>query len=297
MAENNGKDTEHASDLQLELGERDVNPGQSPIYPLEVLNIKDTIIKEVLEAIKQYAVASNVGGLIGPSQNSFDGAFHPGIKRPHPDNDPDSVSLHAESCGPLVREDGHTESAIPKENSFVAITQGTNDNMSDLFPQKAVSKAVQEQQLDIAEDILAQVDEEMPSMENFGDKILDNLAKRLVTQFQLDQNSISKDMISRNKLPENCADIAVPAINDMIKDIKNFDAIRPAERRFYNIQTHIMRATAVIANIANMVLMADKDAKMVDSKTLIRSALDGVVFLGQAQSLLNNARKIRSGQS
>ena len=41
-----------------------------------------------------------------------------------------------------------------------------------------------------------------------------------------------------------------------------------------------------------MVLMADKDAKMVDSKTLIRSALDGVVFLGQAQSLLNNARKI-----
>ena len=99
-------------------------------------------------------------------------------------------------------------------------------------------------------------------------------------------------MISRNKLQENCADLAVPAINDMIKDIKNSEAIQPAEHRFYNIQTHITRATAVIASIANMVLMADNDAKIVDSRTLIRSVLDDVVFLGQAQSLPNNASKI-----
>ena len=89
------------------------------------------------------------------------------------------MPLHAESCGPLVREDGHNESAILKENSFVAITQGTNDSMSDLFPQK--SKAVQEQQLDIAEVILAQVDEEIPSMDNFGDKLLEHLAKHCYT--------------------------------------------------------------------------------------------------------------------
>lgn len=131
----------------------------------------------------------------------------------------------------------------------------------------------------------------MPSIETFCDKILENLAKRIVTQFQLDQSSISKETINRNKLPENCADIAVLAINDIIKDKKNFESIRPAERRFYNIPIHVMRATAVIANIANMVLMAEKEAKMA-SKKLIHSALDGVVFLGQAQSLLNNARKI-----
>ena len=138
----------------------------------------------------------------------------------------------------------------------------------------------------------------MPSIENFGDKILENLAKRIVQKFQLDQNNISKEMINRNKLPENCADLAVPAINDMIKDIKNFESIRPAERRFYNIQTYIMRATAVITNIANMVLMADEDAEMVDSKTLVRSALDGVLYSWDKHNrCLTMPGKSMSGQS
>ncbi len=44
--------------------------------------------------------------------------------------------------------------------------------------------------------------------------------------------------------------------------------------------------------MADMVLVADQGGKMADSKKLIRSALDGVIFLGQAQSLLDNARKI-----
>ena len=94
------------------------------------------------------------------------------------------------------------------------------------FKCATASKAHKDQQLDIAEDILALVDEEMPSIENFGDNILENLAKWIVTQFQLDQSSVSKEIINRNKLPENCSDIAVPAINDMIKGIKNFESIR-----------------------------------------------------------------------
>ena len=300
MAENTCSNTDHASDQHELLGQRDDDPGQTPVFSPELLSIKHLIVKEVLETINPHTIARYVGDMIGPQQNAIREALQPGMKRPHPTvDDPDSVSLYAESCGPLFREDGHNESTVPKEDSFVVASHhGATDNMSDLFPQKSVpraataSKADKEQQLDIAEDILAQVDEEMPSIETFGDKILGNLAKRIVTQFQLEQSSVSKEMINRNKLPENCSDIAVPAINDMIKDIKNFESIRAAERRFYNIQTHVMRATAVIANIANMVLTADKEAKMVDSKTLIRSALDGVVFLGQAQSLLNNARKI-----
>ena len=179
----------------------------------------------------------------------------------------------------------------------MAVTQATTDNMSDLFPQKSsshgtASKKGVEQQLDVAEDILAQVEEEMPSIESFGEKILENLAKRVVSQFQLDPNYISKEMLNRNNLPENCAEISVPAMNAMIKEIKNFESIRPAERRYYNIQTNIMRATAAITQMADMVLVADQGGKMADSKKLIRSALDGVIFLGQAQSLLNNARKI-----
>ncbi len=61
-----------------------------------------------------------------------------------------------------------------------------------------------------------------------------------------------------------------------------------AEHRNHNIQTNIIRATAAITQMADMVLVADQGGKMADSKKLIRSALDGVIFLGQAQSLLND---------
>ena len=154
MAENNSKDTEHASGLYVELEERGVEPEHSAEYPPELLKMKDTILKEVLEAINPHAIASYVGGMIGPQLNPIKRAIQPGMKRafPTPVDDPDSVSIHAESCGPLVKEDGHSDSALPKEDSFVAVTRGTNDDMSDLFPPKSVAKAVQEQQLDIAED-------------------------------------------------------------------------------------------------------------------------------------------------
>ena len=84
--------------------------------------------------------------MIGPPQNPIRGVFQPGMKRPYPPpiDNPNSVSLQAKSCGPLVREDGHNESTVPNKDSFVVITQGTSDNMSDLFPQKSVSKSVQE---------------------------------------------------------------------------------------------------------------------------------------------------------
>ena len=83
------------------------------------------------------------------------------------------------------------------------------------------SKADKEQQLDITGDI----GEEMPSNENFGDKVLENVAKQFVTQFQLNQSSISKEMLKRNKLLENCSDIAVPSMNGMVQDMKNVESI------------------------------------------------------------------------
>ena len=113
MAENNCKDAEHASDVYVELKERDDDPEQAPKYPLELFKIKDSIIKEVLEAINQRVInhASYVGGVIGPPQNSIKRVFQPGMKRPYPPPvyDTDSVSLHVESCSPLV------PACIPKD--------------------------------------------------------------------------------------------------------------------------------------------------------------------------------------
>ena len=75
IAGRNSLDTEHALSLNVKLEERGVNPEQSPEYPPEFLNIKDSILKEVLDAIKLHAIAIYVGGMIGPQQNPSKGRF------------------------------------------------------------------------------------------------------------------------------------------------------------------------------------------------------------------------------
>ncbi len=67
--------------------------------------------------------------------------------------------------------------------------------------------------------------------------------------------------------------------------------IRHIERKLYNTQLNVQRAIAAIAKIANMALEADQSSKMIDSKALLRAALDGVTVLGQTQASLTNSRK------
>ena len=53
MAENKCRDMEHALDIYVELEEWNDDPGQAQKYQLELLKIKDSIIKELLEAINR----------------------------------------------------------------------------------------------------------------------------------------------------------------------------------------------------------------------------------------------------
>ena len=138
MAENTCNDTDHASNQHEMLGQLDDDPGQTSGFSPELLSMKVLIIKEVLETLNLQTIARYVGEIIGPQQNPIRGALQSGMKSPHPTvDDPDTVSLYAESRGALFREDSHNESTVPKENFFVVASHGATDNMSDLFPQKS----------------------------------------------------------------------------------------------------------------------------------------------------------------
>ena len=158
------------------------------------------------------------------------------------------------------------------------------DNMSDLFPAESAHKN-KTKVLDVTEDILCQKDDEI-SNTLFGDNILDNLAGRVCKHFMLNATRISSELLGRLQLPQNCSKIVVPMMNQTILDMKDFDSVWHNEQRLYHIQLNVQRATAAIAKIAHIALRTDQSSKMTDSKVLLRTALDGVTVLGQAQASL-----------
>lgn len=296
MAENQsseaGRDARTENNAGLDASLTSTQENEPTIVALE--DLKKSIAEQVLAAISAQL----------PARASLAGR-----KRPLPvedeadDDEYDTLSVHADAYGPLGHRD-HSESDVdsltgnlPEENSSVA--RGTKqsasktDNMSDLFPAKSAKSTSSKNQtkvLDVAEDLLCQVDDEF-SDTTLGDKILDNLADRICKHFVVDPTKVSSDLLGRLKLPKNCSGIVVPMMNQTILDMKDFESIRHVERKLYNTQLNVQRATAAIAKIANMALEADQNSKMIDSKALLRAALDGVTVLGQAQASLTNSRK------
>ena len=203
-------------------------------------------------------------------------------------NDEDALSIDGDKYS---SQSYLGEADLDESNGRSSDTPAKSDNMTDLFPASKVEKsAVASQKIDIAEEILDQVLDDSIDTQ-LGEKVLEVLAKRVIKHFQVDTKTISNDLLDRLKLPSNCAAIAVPMMNTEIKNLTSFDSVRISERRLYNTQLHLQRATSAIANMINMLLISDQGGKMVDSKALTRIALDGITVLGQAQANLSIARK------
>ena len=150
-------------------------------------------------------------------------------------------------------------------------SKSQTDNLSDLFPQRKKQKGSDpsnEQQLNVADEILHQIDEDIPCTDTLGGPIIDGLVTRIIKQFKLDQAKITKEFLER---PKNCSELAVPMMNEMVRDMKRFDSICHVERRLYNIQTNILRATAAFSKIANSTLASDEKGQMADSKIPVRN--------------------------
>ena len=67
-------------------------------------------------------------------------------------------------------------------------------------------------------------------------------------------------------------------MNQVIKDLKNFQKVSTNEGRLYNTQSNVFRATLAVTKSANIVLVADQGSDMVSSKDILRSSLNAVTF-------------------
>ena len=108
---------------------------------------------------------------------------------------------------------------------------------------------------------------------------------------QVDTTKISNDLLNRLKLPSNCAEIAVTMLNTELKNLPSFESVRISESRLYYTKMHLQRATSAIAKMVNILLIADQEGTIVDSKAITRLAFGGITVLGQAQSSLSISRK------
>jgi len=67
--------------------------------------------------------------------------------------------------------------------------------------------------VNVVEDIWNQVDEELSSEDQLGDKVIQGLANRAIKHFKAESSSTPKDTFNRNKLPANWADVSVLMMN------------------------------------------------------------------------------------
>jgi len=131
-----------------------------------------------------------------------------------------------------------------------------------------------EPRLDITEEILSQVDKEMPAPVELGPDIKENLAKRIVVQFkERSQKTEVKRQICKNYIvPGNCASLAVPKINPPILGMKFFSEYhKRTERALYDTQLTLLKASSAVIEIANSLLVADETSKIADTKKLVKT--------------------------
>lgn len=225
----------------------------------------------------------------------------------------DVVSLHAASdrsydrdiYPQLSEENGGSSSA-----SSVLFNAPT-DNMSDLFPKSATTtissknsasnpedsdckNSEKRAKLDMVEEVLLQVNKELPLNEKFGPNIHESLAKRVVRQYNVESQSLDvrKAIAERHKLPENCKELIVPSLNKAVKGMYNFKGpTQRNERDLYNIQQSIMRANVAMIRLADDALKADQNSSILKTKDIVKSILDATTMLGYANQELNLRRK------
>lgn len=269
------------------------NANDTTVTSLNTTNVEGTdndmrqaIIADVLSAIRK----------------EFSPLLHGQRRRPLPPSE-DAQSVHADKYRFVDDEDNipedtssehdndnNDENNLPRHSLENTIP---GDNMSDLFtPNKHGGKSYRD--LDVAEDILLQVDNEMPQSLDLGEKIKENVATRVTAHF-LEKcliPEVKKKVGKRHLLPENCTKMAVPKMNKCIFNLKSFSEFQTRnERNLYNTQQTLLSATSAIIEVVEKILQSDEGKKPLNSKDVVMNCLDAITLLGSVNTDLNNKRK------
>ena len=148
--------------------------------------------------------------------------------------------------------------------------------------------------LNVAEEMLMDLEREAGFHEEFGPKVSELLAQRTVKYFEKGayRSESRTALFKKYKLAENLGKIDTPRMNSGILKLNSVKSWHTeAERKLYDIQQNVTRATMAVVSVMNQVLTDEENNRVTDTKTVLRGCLDAISLLGHTSRETSNRRK------
>ena len=127
--------------------------------------------------------------------------------------------------------------------------------------------------------------------------VLGNLAAKINKYWKTESDNQTTVNFLKNQYlaPENCEELLIPPVNRELY-VKLHPYHKCQDKKLTYLQETLCATTAV-TNIANLVLEADNQSRMVDTKAVVTHALNATTLIGNIHSKLNNKWKELIGKT
>ena len=177
------------------------------------------------------------------------------------------------------------------QNTPVPKTYGYLSSHSPSQGVKAAHSSSSKRKLDdendqnVSNEITDQIVTEKESPQAYGPPILENLAFAVIKFWQNKAGNEQKIKKLKNEhlVASNCSKFYVPTLNeDIIKNKNIHHYYKRNEKRWFDLQNIVLKATSTVVEIANLCLEADNKNEVIHSKHVVVKAMDAITLLGKA---------------
>ena len=144
-------------------------------------------------------------------------------------------------------------------------------------------------------EIIDQIVTEKESPQAYGPPILENLASAVTTFWQTEARNEQKIKKLKNEylVTSNCPKFYVPTLNEEIIKNKNIHHYyKRNDKRWFDLQNIVLKATSALIEIANLCLEVDNKNEVIHSDVVVK-AIDAITLLGKANHQMTFERKER----
>ena len=150
--------------------------------------------------------------------------------------------------------------------------------------------------MNVGDEIIDQIVTEKESPQAYGPPILENLASAVTKFWQTEARNEQKIKKLKNEylVASNCPKFYVPTLNEEIIKNKNIHHYyKRNDKRWFDLQNIVLKATSAVVEIANLCLEADNKNEVIHSKDVVVKAIDAITLLGKANHQMTFERKER----
>ena len=100
-----------------------------------------------------------------------------------------------------------------------------------------------------------------------------------------------KTVYEKYTIPKNCETLVTPLLNKEILKMSSFTPYnRSVDIELGEIQNVLVKTTALVAQLVDSVLLADKESRVMPAGDIISPILEAVMLMGNAHNMLTSKR-------